>query len=244
MGGDVLKPIIGVSSAWSHETWRGIDKPDGFFYASSDYINAIYKTDGVPLMLSPMTMNLSKEAIIYEIFQRIDGLLLTGGGDVGINSSGTYKSELIEQQRCRYEFEALLIKEAWKRNMPVLGICRGHQMIVEILGGSITKQPIIGHARGKGNDSGYHNIMLSEHSSLTKICQIGQWNVNSYHCQAVEKMPKELDVSAICDDGIIEAVEARDKKFFIGVQFHPELLMNDDEAAVKLFRKFIERSKK
>ena len=117
-------------------------------------------------------------------------------------------------------------------------------MIVEVLGGIITKQPITGHAKKNGNDIIRHNVMLAKPGRLAEICGIGQWNVNSYHCQAVEKMPKELAVSAICDDGIIEAVEARDKKFFVGVQFHPELLVPDDAAAVKLIKKFIESAKK
>lgn len=237
-----MRSIIGVSSVWSGETLEDENITEDFFYVGSNYTNAIYDLGSVPFILAPITTNLKKEDLVNRIVESVDGLLLSGGGDIGINPSRSYIPRLIEQQRQRYEFEALLIKKAWEIDLPVLGICRGHQMIIETLGGTITDQPIYGHTEKDGYNS-WHNINIQHSSKLAKICGTETWKVNSYHTQAVKKMPKCLDVSAMCDDGIIEAVEARDKKFFMGFQFHPEMLLKQkDKFAIKIMQEFINKS--
>lgn len=235
-----MKPIIGVSAAWSNETLQEANFTDDFFYAASPYVNAIYYSGGIPVLLAPDVRGAADKARGMEIIERIDGLLLTGGGDLGLGTSRRYKPLLIEQQRCRYEFEARLIKAAWERDIPVLGICRGHQMMAEVLGGVISEKPIEGHGQEKDGTERRHKIILEDGSRLSQICGIKHWAVNSWHCQAAEKLPDRIQASAVCEDGIIEALEARDKKLFIGVQFHPELMIPYDDMAVKLFRVFIE----
>lgn len=237
-----MKSIIGVSSVWSGETLEDENITEDFFYVGSNYTNAIYDLGSVPFILAPITTNLKKEDLVNRIVESVDGLLLSGGGDIGINPSRSYIPCLIEQQRQRYEFEALLIKKAWEIDLPVLGICRGHQMIIEVLGGTIAEQPINGHKQNSGHNY-WHNIKIEPSSKLAKICETETWEVNSYHVQAAEKTPVCLDVSAISSDGVIEAVEARDKKFFMGFQFHPEMLLKQkDKFAIKIMQEFINKS--
>lgn len=234
----LLRPLIGVSSVWSGETWDSENIEEDFFYIGRSYINSIYKFNAIPLVLTPIVADIPKKELVKSIIEKIDGLLLSGGGNVGSNSNKCFKPHLIEQQRRRYEFEALLIKEAWESDLPVLGICRGHQMLVEVLGGTITEQPISGHTP-RGRDNCWHNIRIKSSSKLANICGTETWKVNSFHVQAVERIPNCLEVTARCDDGTIEAVEARDKRFFMGVQFHPEMMVENDEIAFKFMREFI-----
>ncbi|MBM7715772.1 putative glutamine amidotransferase [Bacillus thermophilus] len=241
-----MRPVIGVSAAWSNETWpkkkHEQDFIPDFYYIGRSYIHAICQLGGIPFILPPQSVH-EEEGVINQIVNQLDGLLLSGGGDIGINPTDEYVPYLIEQQRHRYEFESALIKEAWLKDLPVMGICRGHQMIVEVLGGEITNQPIKNHS-GKDGISDWDIVEIMPNTLLDEITENKEWKVNSYHTQAAKKLPASLNVSATNQtDDIIEAVEAHDKTFFVGVQFHPEQLISRDNNSISLFQRFIDEAK-
>lgn len=243
-----MRPVIGISAAWSYETWPKEEKEKGafipnFIYVGNDYVNAIYELGGIPLLISPPVHKKLSEKDVVQIFSRIDGLLLSGGGDIGINSGGSYVPYLKDQQNKRYEFESILIEKAWEYDIPTIGICRGHQMIAEVLGGTITDKPIPNHSGLDGIKS-WNTLTIHSNTKLSEIIGTENWQVNSYHTQAVSKLPSSFVVSAIsASDNIVEAIEALDRKFFLGVQFHPEKLISKDEKSNKLLSYFIEKAK-
>lgn len=169
--------------------------------------------------------------------------MLSGGGDIGINPSDGYEPYLINQQPMRYEFESLLIKEAWERDLPTLGICRGHQMIAETLGGKISDQPIPNHS-GKDGKTEWDTLAILPNTQMHQVVQTEIWKVNSYHTQVVTELPQSFIVSAVDqNDRFIEAMEAPNKSFFIGVQFHPEKIFSEDAHSKKLLSTFIAKTK-
>lgn len=241
-----MRPIIGISAAWSFETWPksqlNKDTPN-FFYVGSDYVNAIYALGGIPLLINPAVKDAMDFKEISNIISRIDGLLLSGGGDIGINPSDGYIPYLKDQQPKRYRFESMLIKEAWKHDLPTIGICRGHQMIAEVFGGEISDKPIPHHSSKDGLKS-WDTLEILPDTLLQKVVQSEKWQVNSYHTQVVTQLPSRFAVSANSQsDQVVEAIEAMNKTFFIGVQFHPEKIFSEDEKSSKLLTYFIDQAK-
>lgn len=237
-----MKPVIGISTAWSVETWGDSLEHGGYIYVGSYYVWAVAQSGGLPVLVGPSRDTDLKEAA-KQVVEMVDGLLLSGGGD-----ARRFKPEelppLKEQQPLRYEFEAYLIREAYEKDIPVLGICRGHQMIAEVLGGSIGKDTINGHKQKGPGTQPCHGIAIDKESLLYKLTGAERWEVNSFHIQAVERPPEGFRVSSRSDDGIVESIEAVNKKFFMGMQFHPEELYPVDDKAKKIFRNFIDTAKR
>lgn len=185
----------------------------------SAYVSMIEKAGGIPLIIPPagdMTILLDK----------IDGLIVSGGPDV---SPSLYNQEpgpmTLEFYPEQDETEIALISEALERDMPLLGVCRGMQILSIVHGGSLHQHldDTPGHEGHGGYDgsSTEHSLSVKEGSLLEKIMG-GAVTVNSTHHQGVANAG-ELSISALAQhDGLIEAVERTDKKFCIGVQWHPE----------------------
>jgi len=169
-----------------------------------------------------------------KVLDLCDGLLVTGGADV---YPGWY-GKLADTARCgsfdfyRDTLEIELIHKALERNMPIVGICRGEQILNVALGGSLiidipTDHDTIVKHRLIDWQNCYHPVELVENSMLQAICQPLNLNVNSNHHQAVDELSSELKVAAYAPDGIIEAVEWKNpngKSFLLAVQWHPERL--------------------
>jgi putative glutamine amidotransferase len=243
-----MPPFIGVTSAWSFETYPTSNSDESYIYAGKPYSDVVFKGGGIPVMLLPPFEEDAFARVIH-LLDRIDGLLLTGGGSGFARRKNPYSPpprELSKQQPKRYAFEAILIKEAWKRDMPVLGICRGHQMIAEVLGGTIKEEFIEGHRTDSdtAKESMNHDVSLAPDSKLSATCGSLDWCVNSFHIQVVEKIPSGFRVAARSQDGFIEAIEAIDKEFFVGVQFHPEEFYSESQEAQRLIGAFMDAAKK
>ncbi len=243
-----MPPFIGVTSAWSFETYPTSNSDESYIYAGKPYSDVVFKGGGIPVMLLPPFEDDAFARVIH-LLDRIDGLLLTGGGSGFAKRKNPYSlpsQELSQQQPKRYAFESILIKEAWKRDMPVLGICRGHQMIAEVLGGTIKRGSIEGHRvdSGSGKESMNHDVSLVPDTKLAATCGSSAWCVNSFHIQVVENIPPGFRVAAWSHDGFIEAIEAIDKEFFVGVQFHPEEFYSRSQEAQRLIKAFMDAAKK
>lgn len=134
-------------------------------------------------------------------------------------------------------YECIAAKYCYENNIPSLGICAGQNVMARAMGGSIYK--IDNKEKHLQNDKQYvHNIKINRESKFYNIIKKDEIMVNSRHMYAVKECPK-LDKVAFCEDGYADVIEAKDKKFFIGVKFHPESLYKIDENMNSIFKKFI-----
>lgn len=168
------------------------------------------------------------------------GLVLSGGGDIHPSEYDEPESPLIEDvDRDRDALEFALIRLARERDRPILGICRGFQMLNVAYGGKLVPH-ITGH-RPKNAPIVPHRIIASADSRLAQMCGSDGFRVNSRHHQAVTSVPTGLRATAIVDR-YVEALEAGDGQWVLGVQWHPESKgdpLLDEDAAVKIFRSFV-----
>ena len=196
-------------------------------YCDHLYIKAITKAGGIPIVIAPPYTEIKDE--IMDIGQ---ALVLTGGEDIDpiyYKEKQDPKTKGVDRERDKLEIE--LLKKAVDKNLPVLGICRGLQVINVAYGGTLY-QDLPSHPYDKD-----HNIIIEKNSFLDKIFQKEKIRVNSYHHQAAKKVAPGFLPIAKTEDGIIESIILKDeKKFVLGVQWHPERSYDKFEG---LFKEFI-----
>ncbi|GFI62568.1 putative glutamine amidotransferase [Clostridiales bacterium] len=204
------------------------------------YMEGIYEAGGLPIIL-PTHMTIDELESIDDI---CSGYLFTGGHDIDPKLYGAEKSD-----RCgminasRDLLEKMVFEKAYDEDKPIFGICRGIQLINVLLGGNLyqdlpsEKSCGISHQMKPPYDRTEHKVKIFEDTWLYEILGTNQTGVNSYHHQAIKDVGKGLMAMAESDDGIIEAVEAVDKRFIKAVQWHPEYMA--DEASKKLFSSFV-----
>lgn len=224
------KPIIGITS-----NERPVAEGGSIVHlsVSRNFADGIKRAGGLPFYIP-----LSSEADIVDYVSAIDKLLLTGGQHVRPEFYG--QEQLIESEdyfKERDEFELKLVHEALRQGKPILGICRGMQLFNVARGGTL-KQAVEGH-RSPPFDL-IHRVDCKAETALASI--FGQRvAVNSIHSQALETLGQGLEVIArSTDDGIIEAVQSTDETRFLGVQWHPELLIDQSSSNQKLFDYFVQ----
>jgi gamma-glutamyl-gamma-aminobutyrate hydrolase PuuD len=183
-----------------------------------------------------------------EILDQIDALLLCGGGDVdparyGGDSGNTYS---IDPAHDRFEEE--LIRGALERDMPILGICRGIQILNVVHGGTLRnlhEDSRLSATHGIDLDSfRAHAIQPVEGSLLASIIGSEPREVNSFHGHAVGRIGHGLTAAAVSPDGVIEAVERPDRAFVIGIQWHPEISSLTDADALAIFRELVDAARR
>lgn len=216
-----------------------------------NYVNAVERV-GHKVRVLPYNMD---EEACQQMLDGLDVLLFMGGGDIEAKWFGEEQSPLAgtPNQR-RDEFEMLLFKLALQRRLPIMGICRGHQLINIALGGTIyqdlpTEYPdytdsglatLINHSRPDSEWAGVHDIYINKESRLYQVLQVDKACVNSTHHQALKDLGRTLRVTATSADGVIEAIES-DTYPIAAVQFHPErLAFGDDTLFTPLFAKMLE----
>lgn len=181
---------------------------------------------------------------IDALLDRIDGLLLTGGSDIHPQlyggSSGAAHGVNLERDL----FEVELIKGALERDMPILGICRGHQILNVVHGGTLQdlrQKRELAKSHGPSLESlRGHPVKIVANSHLASVITKPTIQVNSFHFQAIDKLGKGLRIAAIAQDGVIEAVERADRRMVIGIQWHPDIMAIGSESHLVLFRKLVE----
>lgn len=165
-----------------------------------------------------------------------DGLLLSGGDDVATELYGEVRTEKCGPvSELRDEFEISLIKKAVSKNIPILGICRGIQVMNVALGGTLYED-MPNHKQSTPNFMPSHKVDIS---GILESIYPKEANVNSFHHQAVKKTAQGLEICAISYDGYIEGIYKKNHPFFIGVQWHPEHMINNDVYAKRLFETFV-----
>lgn len=211
----------------------------------SDYSDSVIRADAIPIII-PFTTN---KKILDEYMDIIDGLIITGGYDIDplrYKEEPHEKLEVISLERDLYEFH--LAEKAKEKNIAMLGICRGHQLLNVAYGGTLYQDiSLIKGANLKHRQQGLcqfptHSINVLEGSMLYEI--LGkEAMVNSFHHLAIKDVARGFIVSAISKDGVIEAIEKHEGNFVMGVQWHPECLTVNSKDMLKLFAYFIEKCK-
>lgn len=224
----VRKPIIGISPSQN----------DGFIKMRANYAESIIDAGGIPVFL-PYTTEKSR---IADYTRDLDGLLFAGGVDVDPKYYGeTVMFDSVEINEARDSFELALFTSFYASGKPIFGICRGIQLINVALGGSLF-QHLDGHHQSKtdGSEAFIRNASLTHGTRLCGICG-GEAviHTNSFHHQAVKQPAPGVVVSAVADDGIIEAIEKPDYGFLLAVQWHPEMFYRRNSHAAALFRAFV-----
>jgi microsomal dipeptidase-like Zn-dependent dipeptidase/gamma-glutamyl-gamma-aminobutyrate hydrolase PuuD len=230
----------------------GIDRPciglsvnvvDDQHCISNMYVQSVLKSGGCPVLI-PMQ---SDAATLSVLLDKIDGLILTGGGDLHpafYNEEITFPSENIRVDRDIYDLT--LIKMASDRQIPILGICRGLQALNVAFGGSLHQdistqyaEMAMEHSQTLPKSQASHTIYIDRISTLYRVLQRMELEVNSFHHQAVKAIAPNLKSTANTADGVIEAVESNEYHRIWGVQWHPEgMAAAGDADMLKLFRFF------
>lgn len=209
------------------------------------YCEALAETGGVPVLL-PLSMN---DDLIDVYIDKCDGLMVTGGPDVDAEYYGErnlpFNGELSPY---RDAMELSLIKKAVSKGKPVLGICRGMQIMNAAMGGTlyqdiheqIKDRQLIKHSQNAPRWHATHEVTIKKGSFMWEVFKAERVSVNSFHHQAVKDIALDFEGTACSDDGIVEAIEYRKSSFAVGVQWHPEDLYKKSDLQRGLFRKFID----
>ena len=215
----MIKPVIGITSFT-------LDLPCPRSAVNQAYIDAIVAVGGVPICIP---LHLDMEGI-DRVYGLIDGLLLPGGDDIAPREYGARPLPALGQvDEARDALELTLARQALRDDMPILGICRGIQLLAVAAGGTLYQDLPSQHpshvrheARQFGRDYLAHSIAIEPMSRLAHALQRETVEVNSFHHQAVLDMPEGFVATACAPDGIVEAIEAPAHRFTLGVQCHPE----------------------
>jgi len=225
------KPIIGITTYGRSEA--------GNFYLPDEYVDAVRIAGGIPVLLPP------GESHSDQVLHIIDGLIFTGGGDIdpALYSGREHPSiERIDHERDAFELE--LAKKVFSLNLPVLGVCRGFQMLVIATGGNlITHIPEAPDSnifhRDENKNTIEHSVQITQNSRLAKIIGSNEAPVKSKHHQAVKTIGDEWQIVAHSSDGIIESIEHKKHPWMIAVLWHPELAP-EDKRQQRLFKALVD----
>lgn len=229
------KPMIGVVPL--------VDEERESFWMLPGYFEGIEEAGGIPVML-PLT---DDPEAIARLAETCDGVLLTGGHDVSAEVYGETPREVCGA--CcpgRDRMERLLLDEALRQDLPVLGICRGVQFLNAALGGTLYQDlPVehystVVHHQQPPYDQPSHEVSLLRGSPLAERLGVKTLPVNSCHHQGIKNLADSLSAMAYAPDGLVEAVWMPDKRFVWAVQWHPEFSHKVSEASREIFRAFVE----
>jgi len=240
------RPLIGLISAPHYD--NGV-----FFYGLLPaYSRAIAEAGGLPVMIAPNV----DEATLRATYERLDGLIMAGGGDVDAAYYGMANADKVRNiDPVRDAAELTVIRWAASEDKPTLGICRGCQMMNVALGGTLWRDIPSEYPDFTGIDHSSagksvrehlaHRVDLLPNTKLAAAMDVPHRaiHVNSAHHQAVRQPAPALEVSAISEDGLVEGIELPSARFFVGVQWHPEELTASDvssrKAMQRLFRAYV-----
>ena len=217
------KPIIGITGNYGDQTCK----------LAEGYYKSVWRAGGVPVILPPLR---DTEAIINTL-EHIDGLLLSGGADYNPLYAGEEPISQVGGINAERDLPELMITQlAYNRQIPMLGICRGIQTLAMALGGKVAQDIStaagIKHSQDADRSEPTHSVTLEPESILSDIYQDtvekSKLFVNSFHHQAVSNPGERFRVTARSSDGVIEAIESREFKSILGVQWHPECLSADE----------------
>lgn len=206
-----------------------------------NYLTAVADLGALPLPLPHITEQ------VDAYLDLIDGLIITGGAfDIPPSMYGDHSvHETVVTKDQRTQFEWAMTKGAIARNIPILGICGGEQLLAVVLGGTLIQHipdsiaNALAHEQPNPRDEVGHSVRIAENTLLHTIVGTSEMQVNSAHHQAVATVPEHVIINALAPDGVIEGIELPTSKhpFCLGVQWHPEYHVTGDDK--KIFEAFI-----
>jgi len=214
----MTRPLIGITS------YLDKTRPLAYCALKESYVEAVKTAGGIPVILPVVDPEMAGA-----LLERIDGLLFSGGGDIAPWLFGQEPAPGIGAWDTRRDaFELALCREAWERHIPMLGICRGCQVMNVALGGSLiqdigrTVADALLHDSAVPPEELAHEIELADGSRAERLFGTRRLRVNSFHHQAVDRPAPVLEITGRSADGVVEALEAKDGRFAVALQFHPE----------------------
>ena len=209
------RPVIGITGNYGDLTCK----------LAEGYYKSVVKAGGVPVIIPPV----ADTDVIIDTLEKIDALILSGGGDFDPRYAGEEPDPKLGEVNTERDLPELFITRlAYNRQIPILGICRGIQTLAMALDGKvkqdITDVATINHSQSEDRSVATHQVNIEKDSILYQLYEKAQISVNSFHHQAVCDCGERFRVTATSEDGIIEAMESREYKSILGVQWHPECL--------------------
>jgi putative glutamine amidotransferase len=232
-----MAPVIGITTNQSKNAYG---QPT--FMLMQSYVNAVMEAGGVPVLIPSLIAEDGWEAV----YSRLDGILLSGGGDIGMDfSPGEPHPRIDDVDVARDAIELTMVRAAASEGKPFLGICRGCQVMNVALGGTLyTHIPdqlpnALDHAYpGNLRTVLVHEVKIEEGTRFAEIFGQPIIRVNSLHHQGLKDIAPSARVAGHAPDGLVEAIELPDHPFALAVQWHPEWL-TDQEPTRNLFQKFV-----
>lgn len=219
----------------------GFDTDNRKLYVMNEYIEILLMLNAKPIIfpISVLSTNLLREYI-----QMCDCILFCGGEDVHPKFYGKEPQVGIRKiNLLRDEIELEAIKISYEMDRRVLAICRGLQVMNVAFGGTLIqdleRKTTISHYQNLDGRYGYHTVEVVG-GLLASIFGSRRILVNSFHHQAIEEVAPDFEIEAVSADGIVEAISKKDRSFFVGVQWHPELMVKNNLYQKELFEKFLE----
>lgn len=236
----MMKPVIGITPS--------IEQNETTYTVHRAHCQAVSDAGGMPVMMPFVFGTLMKQFV-----RMIDGLYLTGGYDIDPHYFNEEPHPALGKiNPLRDQFEIALVHAMLAVNKPILGICRGSQIINVALGGTMYQDllaekdgRLIQHKQQRALQYSSHAVNVDKSSLLYRIVKKETIQVNSNHHQANDVLGVNLHSVAVSEDGVIEAIERRGKPFVLGVQWHPErLLERGDVVSQKIYKSFVKEASK
>lgn len=230
------KPVIGLTGSFKPEGWNAQH------FLNESYFHAVRHFGGIPLLIPVLA---EPEELDY-LLNQCDGLILTGGNDIDpIRFGEALLNDTVEIARERDEAETAILDRILKKNLPILGICRGIQIMNVYYGGTLYQDipaqcpSDVKHRMEEPYHRSSHSCTLVTGSPLHILTGKDSIGVNSHHHQAIKDVDPGLLVMGYSEDGIVEAVCDPSRPFCWGVQWHPERIWDIERSSAQLFEAFL-----
>lgn len=235
-------PLIGITMD-SEAGGEGAYSKFDWYALRENYCGAVAQSGGLPIPLP------HEPELAQHYLDLIDGLLITGGAfdvDPSMYGASDIHDTVITKGK-RTQFEWAMTEGALKRDMPILGICGGQQLLHVVMGGKLIQHipdsysECLAHEQPNPRNEAGHAVRIKAGTLLHDIVGKDEMHVNSAHHQAVADKPEGIIINALAPDSVLEGIEAPEKRFCLGVQWHPEFHI--DEGDKKIFDAFIEAAR-
>lgn len=234
------RPLIGITARHAPTT-QGLPAVQ----ILRAYVSAIVEAGGAPILIPP---DLPEDGW-RSLLDRLDGILFSGGADIGLEHFDGEPHSTVEVESVRDAIEIPLLRAAVDENKPFLGICRGLQVMNVALGGSLYTHILdqlpnaLQHDwQDKPRDTLAHPVRVEEGTRLAEILGVSELHVNSLHHQGIKDLARNLKISAFAPDGLVEGIELPSHKFALAIQWHPEWITSHQEMR-NLFKAFVDATR-